>query len=56
LKTAYDGIQKQNESLTNLVAERDAIVKKLNDSVSDRNEVVSRYNDLVRRLEKNQKQ
>ena len=49
LKTAYEGIQKQNEAVKDLVAQRDELVKKFNDSVKDRNEVVNRYNDLVKR-------
>jgi chromosome segregation ATPase len=52
LKTAYDGIQKQNEAMKELVAQRDELVKKLNDSVKDRNEVVNKYNDLVKQVEK----
>jgi chromosome segregation ATPase len=52
LKTAYEGIQKQNESIKELVAQRDDYVQKLNDSVKDRNQVVQKYNDLVARVEK----
>ena len=37
LKEAYAGIAKQNEAITNLVAQRDDWVKKCNDSVKDRN-------------------
>src|SRR5258708_10781318 len=44
LKEAYDGIQKQNEAMRELVAQRDEFVKKYNDEVQDRNEVVNRYN------------
>lgn len=47
LKDAYDGIKKQDESLKQLVGERDDFVKKYNDSVRDRNDVVKKYNDLV---------
>src|SRR5271169_409865 len=38
LKEAYAGIKKQNESLQELVAQRDEFVKKYNDSVKDRND------------------
>jgi len=54
LKEAYDGIQRQNEAMKELVAQRDEFVKKYNDEVKDRNEVVNKYNDLVRQVEKNQ--
>ena len=54
LKEAYDGIQKQNQAMKELVAQRDEFVKKFNDEVKDRNDVVNKYNDLVRQVEKNQ--
>jgi uncharacterized coiled-coil DUF342 family protein len=47
LKEAYGGIQKQNEAMKELVAQRDEFVKKLNDSVKERNDVVAKYNDLA---------
>ena len=52
LKEAYAGIEQQNETITNLVAQRDEFVKKFNDSVKDRNDVVAKYNDLVKQLQK----
>src|SRR6266404_1907592 len=54
LKEAYDGIQKQNEAMKELVAQRDEFVKKFNDEVKARNAVVNKYNELVRQVEKNQ--
>jgi chromosome segregation ATPase len=54
LKETYDGIQKQNAAMTELVAQRDEFVKKFNDEVKDRNDIVNKYNDLVRQIEKNQ--
>jgi chromosome segregation ATPase len=54
LKDAYAGIQKQNEAITNLVAQRDEFVQKYNDAVSNRNDVVAKYNDLVKQVEKQQ--
>jgi chromosome segregation ATPase len=54
LKDAYAGIEKQNETITNLVAQRDDFVKKYNDSVKDRNDVVAKYNDLVSQIDKTQ--
>lgn len=53
LKTAYDGIEKQNEAITNLVAQRDGFVKKYNDEVKERNDVVVKYNNLVKQLNGN---
>ncbi len=54
LREAYEGIQKQNDAMKELVAQRDEFVKKFNDEVKDRNEVVNKYNELVRQVEKNQ--
>ena len=54
LKEAYGGIQKQNEAMKELVAQRDEFVKKLNDSVKERNDVVAKYNDLVAQVAKSQ--
>jgi len=48
LKDAYDGINKQNEAITNLVAQRDEFVQKLNDSVKERNDIVAKYNELAK--------
>jgi chromosome segregation ATPase len=54
LKEAYAGIEKQNETITNLVTQRDDFVRKFNDSVKDRNDVVAKYNDLVSQVQKQQ--
>jgi chromosome segregation ATPase len=54
LKDAYAGIEQQNETITNLVSQRDEFVKKFNDEVKDRNEVVAKYNDLASRVQKQQ--
>jgi chromosome segregation ATPase len=51
LKEAYAGIEQQNETISNLVAQRDDVVKKFNDEVKDRNEVVAKYNDLVKQVQ-----
>ncbi len=56
LKEAYDGIKKQNESLQELVAQRDEFVKKYNDEVKDRNDVVAKYNELAAQIQKLQRQ
>ena len=52
LKEAYAGIQKQNDALKELAAQRDEFVKKFNDSVKDRNDIVTKYNDLAAQVEK----
>jgi chromosome segregation ATPase len=54
LKEAYAGIEQQNETITNLVSQRDDVVKKFNDEVKDRNDVVTKYNDLVKQIQKQQ--
>ncbi|MDB6015620.1 MAG: hypothetical protein JWR19_109 [Pedosphaera sp.] len=54
LKEAYEGVKKQNESIKELVAERDDLVTKLNESVKERNGIVTQYNDLVERVKKMQ--
>ena len=54
LKDAYADIEKQNEVVTNLVAQRDEFVTKDNDSVKARNDVVAKYNDLVSQVQKQQ--
>lgn len=52
LHEAYAGIERQNEAITNLVMQRDEIVKKFNDEVKDRNDIVAKYNDLVKQTQK----
>ncbi len=54
LKAAYAGIEKQNEALTNLLAQRDDLAQKYNAEVKDRNDVVAKYNDLVKQQGKSQ--
>jgi chromosome segregation ATPase len=52
LKEAYDGVKKQNDAITQLVAQRDDYVKKLNDSIKDRNDIVAKYNELAETVKK----
>jgi len=52
LKDAYAGIRQQNETITNLVVQRDDFVRKYNDSVKDRNAVVAKYNELAAQVQK----
>jgi uncharacterized coiled-coil DUF342 family protein len=51
LKEAYDGISKQNETFKELVAQRDELVNKYNNSVKERNDIVEKYNQLVEKLQ-----
>jgi chromosome segregation ATPase len=51
LKDAYASIEKQNEAITNLVAQRNDLVQKYNDEVKDRNDVVEKYNELVKQVQ-----
>ena len=53
LKDAYAGIEKQNQTITNLLAQRDDMVAKYNDAVKDRNAVVGKYNALVQQMQTN---
>jgi chromosome segregation ATPase len=46
LKEAYADLQKQNDTITNLVAQRNELVVKYNQEVKDRNDIVAKYNDL----------
>jgi chromosome segregation ATPase len=52
LKEAYDGIEKQNNTVKTLVAERDDAIKKYNDSIKERDALIEKYNDLVDRVKK----
>ncbi len=51
LKDAYAGIAQQDTTISNLVSQRDDVVKKYNDEVKDRNDVVAKYNDLVKQIQ-----
>jgi len=51
LTDAYAGIGKQNEAITNLVAQRNDLVQKYNDEVKDRNDVVEKYNELAKQIQ-----
>ena len=52
LKEAYAGIDKQNSTITNLIAQRNDLVQKYNDEVKDRNDVVAKYNELAAQVKK----
>jgi chromosome segregation ATPase len=52
LQDASAGIEKQNDAIKLLVAERDDAIKKYNDSIKERNALAEKYNDLVDRFKK----
>ena len=54
LKDAYDGIEKQNETITNLLSDRDSLVQKYNSLATNRNDIVEKYNALVKQSESQQ--
>jgi len=56
LKQAYAGIKEQNASITNLIAQRDDLVKKYNAEVKDRNDIVTKFNDLAAKVQRSQGQ
>ncbi len=55
LKDAYVGIDKQNETITNLVSQRADLVEKYNGLATNRNDIVLKYNALVKQVESEQK-
>ena len=50
LGKACDGIERQNELITNLLQQRDLMVSRYNDEVKDRNGVVAKYNALAKQV------
>jgi len=50
LAQANENIRHQNETLKNVVAQRDAFLQRLNDAIQDRNAVVAKYNALVQQI------
>ena len=51
LKDAYTNLDKQNETITNLLSERDALVQKYDSLATNRNDIVLKYNALVKQIE-----
>jgi chromosome segregation ATPase len=51
LKDAYAGLEKQNETITNLVSQRDDLVQKYDSLATNRNDIVLKYNALVKQVE-----
>ncbi len=54
LKDAYAGIEKQNETITNLLSQRDDLVQKYDALATNRNDIVTKYNALVKQVESGQ--
>jgi chromosome segregation ATPase len=54
LKDAYGDLEKQNETITNLVSERDGLVEKYDSLATNRNDIVEKYNALVKQVESGQ--
>jgi chromosome segregation ATPase len=52
LQEAYDGIKKQNDAVTRLVAERDEFIGKYTNSVIAANAIAEKYNEMVERVKK----
>lgn len=53
LKDADDGIDRQNETISNLVSQRNDLVEKYNELATNRNDIVAKYNELVKQSEAN---
>jgi chromosome segregation ATPase len=53
LKDADGGIEKQNETISNLLAQRSELVQKYDELATNRNEIVARYNEMVKQSEGN---
>ena len=54
LKDAYAGIDRQNQTMTNLLSERDDLVQKYDALATNRNDIVLKYNALVKQMESGQ--
>ncbi|HEV2319538.1 MAG TPA: hypothetical protein VGV18_07295 [Verrucomicrobiae bacterium] len=51
LKDAYTDLQKQNETITNLLLQRDDLVQKYDSLATNRNDIAVKYNALVKQME-----
>jgi chromosome segregation ATPase len=54
LKDAYADLEKQNETITNLLLQRDDLVQKYDSLATNRNDIVIKYNALVKQVESQQ--
>jgi chromosome segregation ATPase len=53
LKDADDGIDKQNETISNLLSQRNDLVQKYDELATNRNDIVAKYNALLKQSEEN---
>lgn len=51
LKTAYSGLDQQNETITNLLSQRAELVEKYDELATNRNDIVLKYNALVKQMD-----
>jgi chromosome segregation ATPase len=51
LKDADDGIDRQNETISNLLSQRNDLVEKYDELAPNRNDIVTKYNALVKQEE-----
>jgi chromosome segregation ATPase len=51
LKDADDGIDRQNETISNLLSQRTELVQKYDELATNRNDIVTKYNALVKQSE-----
>ncbi len=54
LNDAYTNLEKQSETITNLVSDRDDLVHKYDSLATNRNDIVLKYNALVKQVESDQ--
>jgi chromosome segregation ATPase len=51
MKQANESIRRQNDTMKDLVSQRDDFVARLNESIKERNDIVTKYNELTKQLE-----
>ena len=51
MKQANESIRRQNDTMKDLVTQRDDFVARLNESIKERNDIVTKYNELTKQLE-----
>ncbi|HXB59787.1 MAG TPA: hypothetical protein VNU95_09490 [Candidatus Acidoferrales bacterium] len=53
LKDANDGIDRQNETISKLLSQRNDLVLKYDELATNRNDIVAKYNEMVKQAEAN---
>jgi chromosome segregation ATPase len=51
MRQANESIRRQNDTMKDLVTQRDDFVARLNESIKERNDIVTKYNELTKQLE-----